>query len=268
MPVTLTDRLRHVVAGTNGGQIPSPPRAAARIDGRRVAGILAGEWLESADGAVVVIDRFYAPDRRHGREPVGEIVESIENESGALEILSNAWPSRAGRGYSPRLCFFDVETTGLAGGAGTQAFLVGCATVEAGGLHVRQFLLPGFEHERALLASVAEFTATQGTLVSFNGRSFDAPLVETRYLLHRLTFPLADLPHLDMLHPARRLWRWWPVRRSTTIAAGCRCSNAIWRDITGSATCPGSRFRRDISDSCGTARRIPSRPCSSTTGSI
>jgi hypothetical protein len=85
------------------------------------------------------------------------------------------------------------------------------AILEDGGLRVRQFLLPGFEHERALLARVAEFTATQGTLVSFNGRSFDAPLVETRYLLHRLAFPLADLPHLDMLHPARRLWKQRPV---------------------------------------------------------
>ena len=71
--------------------------------------------------------------------------------------------------YGPRLCFLDLETTGLAGGAGTQAFLVGCAAVEDGGLRVRQFLLPGFEHERALLAMVAAWTEDHDTLVTFNG---------------------------------------------------------------------------------------------------
>ena len=242
MPVNLSDRLRQVVAGANGHLMPvhgvesppaSPQRAPVKIDGRRVAGILAGDWLESADGAVLVVDRYYASDRRHGREPVGGIVETIENGSGALEILSNAWPARAGGSYSPRLCFFDVETTGLAGGAGTQAFLVGCAIVEDGGLRIRQFLLPGFEHERALLASVAEFTAAQGTLVSFNGRSFDAPLVETRYLLHRLTFPFADLPHLDMLHPARRLWKQRPLVAGPALDEdSCRLS-VLERHLAG-----------------------------------
>ena len=223
MAINLGDRLRQVVNGAGRqGDAVSPSGAAAtappvariaplKIDGPRVADNLAGQWLESPDGAVVVIDRYYGSDRHHGREPVGEIVETIENGKDALDILSSAWPARAGGPYSSRLCFFDIETTGLAGGAGTQAFLIGCAILEDGGLRVRQFLLPGFEHERALLARVAEFTATQGTLVSFNGRSFDAPLVETRYLLHRLAFPLADLPHLDMLHPARRLWKQRPV---------------------------------------------------------
>jgi uncharacterized protein len=223
MTVSLGDRLRQVVTGAvpaagavslRGAVSNVPPVARVaplKIDGPRVADILAGQWLESLDGAVVVVDRYYGSDRRHGREPVGEIVDTIENGRDALDVLSKAWPARAGGPYSSRLCFFDIETTGLAGGAGTQAFLIGCAILEDGGLRVRQFLLPGFEHERALLARVAEFTAIQGTLVSFNGRSFDAPLVETRYLLHRLTFPLADLPHLDMLHPARRLWKQRPV---------------------------------------------------------
>lgn len=222
MAINLGDRLRQVVTGAlPPGSVPpadsatAPPHLARavppKIDGPRLADILAGQWLASTDGAVVLVDRYYSADRRHGREQIGEIVETIENGAGALNTLSKAWPARCGGRYSSRLCFFDIETTGLAGGAGTQAFLIGCAIMENGGLRVRQFLLPGFEHERAMLAKVAEFTATQGTLVSFNGRSFDAPLVETRYLLHRLAFPLADLPHLDMLHPARRLWKQRPV---------------------------------------------------------
>ena len=223
MAINLGDRLRQVVSCTTPRQnlaentlvpssvVPAARRVPRKIDGLRLADILAGQWLESRDGAVLVVDRYYSADRVHGRERIGAVVETIEGGEAALNVLSAAWPSRAGGPYSTRLCFFDIETTGLAGGAGTQAFLIGCAILEDGGLRLRQFLLPGFEHERAMLARVGDFTAAQGTLVSFNGRSFDAPLVETRYLLHRLTFPLADLPHLDMLHPARRLWKQRPV---------------------------------------------------------
>jgi tetratricopeptide (TPR) repeat protein len=101
----------------------------------------------------------------------------------------------------------DLETTGLAGGAGTQAFLVGCACLDRDGFSVRQFLLPGYEHERALLAEVSAWAAERGAIVTFNGRSFDVPLIETRYLFHRQPFPLEGRAHVDMLHPARRLWR-------------------------------------------------------------
>jgi hypothetical protein len=78
---------------------------------------------------------------------------------------------------------------------------------DADGIRVRQFLLPGFEHERALLAEVAAWADTWHALVTFNGRTFDVPLIETRYLFHRIPCPLAERPHLDMLHAARRLWR-------------------------------------------------------------
>jgi uncharacterized protein len=233
MAISLGDRLRQVI---RGGGAPLPPEIepahgdASRslrdevravegrghlrsrpLDGGRVADVLAGQWIESDQGAVVVVDRYYAANRSHGREPIGRIVDTIEAGASALEVLARAWPGPGAPSYSPRLCFFDLETTGLAGGAGTQAFLVGFAVLEDGGLHVRQFLLPGFEHERALLAAVAEWMAGQDTLVTFNGRSFDVPLIETRYLLHRLTFPFSAIPHLDMLHPARRLWKERPT---------------------------------------------------------
>jgi hypothetical protein len=104
----------------------------------------------------------------------------------------------------------DLETTGLFGGAGTQAFLVGCAAIAGESIRVRQFLLPGFEHERALLHEVAAWAAAHGALVTYNGRTFDVPLIETRFLFHRMSFPLGGFPHLDMLYAARRLWRGRP----------------------------------------------------------
>ena len=218
MSINLADRLREVIAGAVPRVIPIPSpsrpstfRSLGPIDGMRVADVLAGQWIESSEGAVVVVDRYYAPDRLHGREKIGEVVNTLEAGAESLAVLARAWPGRQPAPYSPQLCFLDIETTGLAGGAGTQAFLIGSAVLEDGGLHVRQFLLPGFEHERALLSMVAGWTAGQGTLVTFNGRTFDAPLIETRYLLHRLSFPLGEMPHLDMLHPARRLWKQRPT---------------------------------------------------------
>jgi uncharacterized protein len=213
--ISLGERLRQVVGGSiprlaPDAQRPGPdsvPVATGRADVDQVASVLGGYVERSQEGAVVVVDRYYGCECTHGRDRLGDIVETIQNGSPALGVLARAWPGRDGVPCTPRLCFFDLETTGLAGGAGTQAFLVGCAVLDDGGVRVHQFLLPGFEHERALLAQVGQWLPRQGTLVTFNGRSFDVPLIETRYLLHRVPFPLADMPHLDMLHPARRLWK-------------------------------------------------------------
>jgi hypothetical protein len=104
------------------------------------------------------------------------------------------------------LIFFDLETTGFNGGAGTLAFLVGCGWFDqAGAFQTRQFLLTDREPE--MLGALAADFARAATLVSFNGRSFDAPLLEMRCLFHRLPWFAEELPHLDVLHPSRRFWR-------------------------------------------------------------
>lgn len=222
MAINLGDRLRQVLSGAvprvvTEADVPPCDSADATaaphvtVDGQRLADVLAGQWLESGDGAVLVVDRYYGAERSHGRVRIGDIVATLEAGLSALHVLGRAWPGRDPRPYTPKLCFFDLETTGLAGGAGTQAFLVGTAVIEDGGIRVRQFLLPGFQHERALLARLADWCETTATLVTFNGRTFDVPLIETRYLLHRLRFPLDEMPHLDMLHPARGLWKQRPT---------------------------------------------------------
>jgi len=78
---------------------------------------------------------------------------------------------------------------------------------DADGFHTRQFFLSGYEAERELLDALAALAERFNGLVTFNGRTFDVPLIETRYLFHRLESPFADMPHFDMLHPARKLWR-------------------------------------------------------------
>jgi uncharacterized protein YprB with RNaseH-like and TPR domain len=247
MALSLGDRLRQVVGGSvprvagdattdtsrNSERIERSLHRAGALDGQRLANMLAGQWIECGDGAAVVVDRYYTPDRRHGRERIGTVVDALEAGANALDVLRRAWPGRNEAAYTSKLCFLDVETTGLAGGAGTQAFLVGCAILEDGGLRVRQFLLPGFEHERALLGLVAEWTTSQGTLVTFNGRTFDVPLIETRYLLHRLKFPLTEMPHLDMLHPARRLWKQRPTIAGPPLDEDSCTLSVLERHLSG-----------------------------------
>ena len=104
------------------------------------------------------------------------------------------------------LLFFDLETTGLRGGAGTVAFVVGFGCFEGSRFHVWQFVLPSFAGERRLLAAVTAAVSRAHTVVTFNGKSFDVPFMEMRWLYHRLATPLPALRHLDLLHPARRLW--------------------------------------------------------------
>jgi len=194
-------------------------------DHARAALELGGAVVEHSDGAVIVVDREYRADMLHGRTPVGEIVSTINEGEEALQLMAKAWPSANGIGG--RLLFLDLETTGLFGGAGTQAFLIGCATIDGTSIRVRQFLLPGFEHERALLNAMQEWAKSHGALCTYNGRTFDVPLIETRFMFHRVACPLDGVPHLDMLHPARRMWRQRPLAMGTPDPDDSSCSLSV-----------------------------------------
>jgi uncharacterized protein YprB with RNaseH-like and TPR domain len=211
------DRLRGIVQGRSpvpgieggGTGIPRLPTSARPDDVARAAIILGGAVVERSEGAVIIVDREYRADMLHGRVPIGSITSIINDGGDALAVMAQAWPSA--KGIGGRLLFLDLETTGLFTGAGTQAFLIGCAAIEGSAIRVRQFLLPGFEHERAVLAEMQAWSTTHGALCSYNGRTFDVPLVETRFMFHRVPCPLDGVPHLDMLHAARRLWRQRPI---------------------------------------------------------
>jgi uncharacterized protein YprB with RNaseH-like and TPR domain len=103
--------------------------------------------------------------------------------------------------------FLDIETTGLAGGTGTYAFLVGIARFENEHFHLAQFFMRDPSEEPAHLLAVEEFLAPCQVLVTFNGKAFDAPLLAARYTTQGWRNPLANVAHLDLLHISRRLWR-------------------------------------------------------------
>jgi uncharacterized protein YprB with RNaseH-like and TPR domain len=130
-----------------------------------------------------------------------------------LELLSRTREecvtrrARAALADSSRWLFLDTETTGLAGGTGTYAFLVGIAWWDAGGLQVEQFFLRDFSEEHSLLHELTARIAERPVLVTFNGKSFDWPLLENRFTMTRAINVPRLAAHLDLLHPARALWK-------------------------------------------------------------
>ena len=166
---------------------------------------------------------------------VGGTLES--NDAGSFVVisethplphgLSQAWPGDADRralttlSGDPELedfeleraLFVDTETTGLAGGTGTYAFLVGCGWVEDGALRVEQYFMRDHADEPAMMAHLARLIARFDWTVSFNGKSFDLPLLRTRFIMNRRRTALDALGALDLLHVARRLWRYQLPRR-------------------------------------------------------
>ena len=106
-----------------------------------------------------------------------------------------------------RWLFLDTETTGISGGTGTCAFLIGLAWWEGGGLAIEQLFLRDYAEEHAVLLALSEHLEKRPVLVTYNGKSFDWPLLETRFQLTRQIEPRRPNVHIDLLHPARRLWR-------------------------------------------------------------
>jgi uncharacterized protein YprB with RNaseH-like and TPR domain len=173
--------------------------------------LLDGAWHESSGQRYLVIDRSYPPGHRHGHTAVADWAPGSDGCWPALALLEPAMTRT-------RLLFIDLETTGLAGGAGTYAFVVGCAWFDGATFRVRQFLLARYGAERAMLEAVAGTAAGAGGLVTYNGKTFDLPLIETRFLFHRMSAPFAAMPHVDLLHTARRLWR--PAEASRPVVTG------------------------------------------------
>jgi hypothetical protein len=195
---TLTDRLKSLGVQIGARNLPAPPpQPAADYPIERV---VSGEFWPTPHGPIFVSETRYLPAYRHGC--AGLWLETV------LERLA-AWANE------PRLAscdldmfaFVDTETSGMAGGSGTYPFLIGAGRFEGPTFRLVQFFSRDPGEEQAQLAALAEFLAPCQVLVTFNGKAFDAPLIDTRYTLAGWESPLSSLAHLDLLPLARRLWR-------------------------------------------------------------
>ena len=157
---------------------------------------------ETAVGACMIIDKVYPLHYRHGDDVLQDLFAYSPNITAAI-TENEQFNSIEYRD----LLFIDTETTGLAG-AGTLAFMVGVAFFEEDALIVRQFFLRDHGDEAAMLTLLDDLLAQKEGLVSFNGRTFDVPLLDGRFLMNRMLTDIRDKPHFDLLPPSRRLWRY------------------------------------------------------------
>lgn len=192
------DRLRTLRRQT-GDATNGLPRSAVPEDLRRLLGIR---------------ERAQAPtprpmDRHVPGKEISPGLRYIEQFHARDELPEriDAGFARLGRFATADLLFFDTETTGLAGGTGTRAFMIGALDLQGPRMRLRQLLTTTMAAETAMLCEFAGWLKPTTTLVSYNGKSYDRPLLSTRYRLARLADPLSDRAHIDLLHPVRRRWR-------------------------------------------------------------
>jgi uncharacterized protein YprB with RNaseH-like and TPR domain len=172
-----------------------PPAGAPRS----LEGLLDGAIEENERGRLLVVRRRFPVDHRHGAQ---SLLAAREAAPLALSLLGRAGGEVA---LAHRLLYLDTETTGLAGGTGTYAFLVGVGFFDGDDFEVRQFFMRDLDEEPALLTALEEIFRRFDGFVTYNGSGFDLPLLETRFVLGRRRFP-GEVFHVDLLAPARRLW--------------------------------------------------------------
>ena len=180
----------------------TPATTTAREKRPSIETLVAGEVVENAGGRCFVASLAHEPAHVHGPAPLRQFLELDPT------TLAHLGKDDGLAGIDVRdAVFVDTETTGLAGGTGTYAFLIGIGYFHDDRFVIEQFFMRDYGEEPAQLLALAERLDRFAAVVSFNGKAFDLPLIQTRLTLSRIPFALAGAPHLDLLFPSRRLWR-------------------------------------------------------------
>ena len=161
-----------------------------------------GEIISTPDGESFQAKEYFPPHFRYGEMTLAEILEIPTYPAHLLskdERLKDLDLRKA--------LFLDTETTGLAGGTGTFAFMIGLGFFERDGFLVHQFFMRDYSEERASLSLLKGLLESFQFLITFNGRHYDIPLLETRFILSRLSSKIKEMPNFDLLYPSRRVWK-------------------------------------------------------------
>ena len=217
MSTDLRHKLRRL--GVHKGAAKIQPQPGPRSRASALESLIDGRLIDTPHGPTFLHEETYAADHPHGGHALGDVLSlspaiaaQIGNDP-ALEKIDLS-----------RVVFLDTETTGLAGGAGTLAFLVGIGAFQpptlrlrsgqasnlqppTSNFQIRQFFLRSPGEEPAMLHALADLLDSFDAVISFNGRSFDMPLLQSRFTLARMRPRILRAPHLDLLMPARRVWR-------------------------------------------------------------
>lgn len=162
--------------------------------------LIPGQVLSSGFGCCYVIENKYPLSHLYGSYRLGDVMDADG------DILAALGGEDCGELAPEKLLFLDTETTGLSGGAGTLAFLVGVGFFEDECFVVRQYFIRDYDEEGAMLSELQQLFGKHGNFVTFNGKSFDINLLQSRFISNRFRPHFSDFPHLDLLYPARRVW--------------------------------------------------------------
>jgi len=198
-------RLKELSGLMTAGEIfeqASEQRAQGLPEECELERVVQGEVVENDGGTFFLATRTSSVTEHHGNVA---LIAAQQVSGDAIATMANDDDLREFR--LDRALLLDTETTGLAGGTGTYAFLVGVGRFEGENFVLRQYFMRDFDEEEAMLVALANLFRGAEGVVTYNGKSFDIPLLQTRFITSRIRMNLEDLPHLDMLHVARRLWR-------------------------------------------------------------
>lgn len=184
--------------GRDKNHVPSPPTAWRHAPKEDIAA-LPGAWESTAQGGLHMVRTRYAATHCHGMAPLASSLTAT-----AAHMTTLALDGTFASVDPARLLYLDTETTGLAGGAGTLPFLIGMGRFVEGVWHLEQMFLRRLGEEAPMLHYLAALMRQASAIVTYNGKSFDWPLLRTRFVMNRIPVPDA-LPHLDLLHCTRRL---------------------------------------------------------------
>ena len=191
----LSDKLKSLGVKTGIRSLSQP-----RPDSYSIDAVVDGDFIATPRGDVFTAEQTYPSDYIYGSAP-------LLSAFPFSFIAQWANDPSIERHHLTKFAFLDTETSGLSGGTGTYAFLVGVARFTDEQFVLKQFFMRDPAEEPALLEGLANFLAPCEALVTFNGKAFDAPLLTTRYRLHQIPNPYMGYSHLDLLPLARRLWR-------------------------------------------------------------
>src|SRR5580704_16290506 len=197
--------LRRRMASVDRKYADPAPRPAPKLERPASAGyiqdLISGAVVSTCHGEHFETEKLWERHRRHGSAEISDLIELPE------DLLAELSDGAIARAHPTKWAFLDTETTGLAGGTGTYAFLIGVGSIEPAGFRLRQFFMRDYGEEASLLCRLAEHLAQFDVLITFNGKAFDQPLLETRFRMTRARHPFERMQHLDLLFGARRLWK-------------------------------------------------------------
>lgn len=197
MTESLNDKLKSL--GVSLGGTPKLEKPAA--NSFLIENVVSGSDLNTIYGKTFQTHQVYPEDYLHG--------DILLCATSNLDTLTR-WakiPAHSPTLEASDFIFLDAETSGLAGGTGTYSFMVGLGFFTANNFQVIQLFMRDPGQEAALLAALTHYVSNYKGVVTFNGKSFDIPLLNGRHVLNGLTSPFKEMFHIDLLPLARRIWR-------------------------------------------------------------